>query len=298
MREEQQRTRLSQLEEIALRLRPFRRATSLADYFLYWLPVKAKPLPVQQRIWLDSFLSRLSAHLTAKRGLRAEVFLEYKTIYPDLMDLFLDLSLELLPLLGFGMKPGVPLPRIPTLEDTKLLGEGKPFNFGDYIGDFVFWFLGKDERRERESFFGYGGMTIMYLPPDPAIAAKKLPISPRLREHPVFRELFAQIDPDKVVARGKSLTDQWLKLSMDLYGRDLPKSPQMKGIRFIVPLLKSADFTRDAQERDKLSQMCEVYVRESSEDGGILLGSKTDFTEPLVQILDEMSEAGMEYPEG
>jgi len=67
-----------------------------------------------QRIWLNAFFDRLSDYLTQKASLRAEVFLQYKTVYPNLMDTFLDHSMDFVPIVGFGRKPGVPLPPIPT----------------------------------------------------------------------------------------------------------------------------------------------------------------------------------------
>src|SRR3984885_11147852 len=160
-------SRLSPLEETAQRLLPLRRAESLTDYFLYWIPVSARRVPLTQRVWLNAFLDRLSDYLVQKCEMRSEVFLQYKTVFPDLLEIFLDLSLDLIPIMGFGRKPGVPLPPIPDEEEIKKLGEGKAFVFGDYVGDFTYWFLGKDERKERESFLGYGGMTLLFPAPEP-----------------------------------------------------------------------------------------------------------------------------------
>ena len=290
--------RLSPVEEIPLKLLPLRRAERLDEYFLYWIPVSSNPVPLQQRIWLNTFLDRVSDHLTQKCGFRSEVFLQFKTVYPDLLDKFLDLSLDLVPILGFGRKPGVPLPPIPSEEEIKKLGEGKPFVFGDYVGDFSFWFLGKDERKERESFLGYGGMTILFLPPDPnRPPPKKVPITPRMREHPAFRDVFAKFNPDQVVACGQALGDKWLNRSLELYGEEIPKSQQTKHMPFIVPLLKSADFLGGLGERQKLSELCEFYVTESLDDRGVLLASGKDHQDAIIEIIEVMREEGRKYPE-
>jgi hypothetical protein len=275
-------------------LSPLVRAKQLKDYLLYWIPVRRHPMGVEERAWLSLFLERVSDYLIGRQKMRSEVFLEYKTAYASLMDPFLDLAAELIPIMGFGYKPGVPLPATPTLEDLEPLKEGK-FNVDDYVGDFIYWFLGKDERVERENFLGYGGMTIMYLAPDPASIPKKLPISPRLREHPMFKELFTRFDLDKINARAYALSDKWLRNSMELYGADIPKSPQTRGVSFIVPLLRSHDFFVEA-ERERLSKLCDFYVHESREDAGILIASHNDYEEALVEILEEMRERGLSYP--
>lgn len=290
-------SRLTPVEETAVRLLPLRRAEVLEEYFLYWIPVSSVPAPLDQRVWLKTFLDRVSDYLVKEKGLRSEVFLQYKTVYPDLLDKFLDLSLDLVPIMGFGRKPGVPLPPIPSEEEIKKLGEGKPFVFGDYVGDFSFWFLGKNERLERESFFGYGGMTLLFLPPDPKGPPKKVPITPRMREHPAFRDVFAKFDPDQVVARGQALGDPWLKRSLEIYGEEIPKSPQTKHVPYIVPLLKSANFMESADEREKLSQICEFYVTESPEDQGVLLASAADHQDAIIGIVEAMRDAEMRYPE-
>ena len=293
------RTRISPLEEVSLRLRPLRRAESLIDYFLYWIPVNSNPIPLEQRVWLNTFLDRVSECLK-KSGLRSEVFLQYKTMYPTLLDTFLDQSFELMPIMGFGLKPGVPLPKIPNLEEVKRLSEslqaGEPFDFGSYVGDFIYWFLGKNERKQRESFLGYGGLTIMFLAPDPKTAPPKLPFSPRIREHPAFKELFSHFDVDQVLATGQGLGDKWLKASKELYAASVPKSPTTKYVPFILPLLKTSDFLNTPKERESLSLLCDFYITESVGDRGVLLASKKDYQEALLEILDGMRESGMVYP--
>ncbi len=295
---EQRRTRVSSIEEIPVKLRPLRRAESLTDYYLYWIPVRTNPVPQQQRLWINTFLDGVSDYLKST-GLRSEVFLQYKTVYPDLLDTFLDQSLELMPVMGFGRKPGVPLPPVPSKEDIKQLAErlaaGGDLDFASYVGDFIYWFLGKKERKQRELFFGHGGLTMMFLAPDPNTAPPKLPFSPRIKEHPAFRELFARFDVDEVLATGQGLGDKWLKASKELYAADIPKSPITKNVPFIVPLLTSRNFLNEAKEREALCKLCEFYVTESIEDQGVLLASQKDHQDALIDILEHMRERGLDY---
>jgi len=93
------------------------------------------------------------------------------------------------------------------------------------------------------------------------------------------------------------LSDGWLKKSMEIYASELPKSPQMKGIQFVVPLLKANNFLNEPQEREKLSGLCDFYISESVEDGGILLASSKDHQDSLIEILEAMREVDMKYPE-
>ncbi len=288
-----QRPRLSSPAD----LKPLRRAEQLEDLFLYWVPVTSYPIPEGERAWLNELLDRLSSYLVEQHKLRAEVFLEYKTVYPDLLDRFLDLAFDLTPIMGFGYKPGVPLPPFPTMEDLQPFIDGKKkFNFGDYVGDYIYWFLAKEEKLQRKNFLGYGGMAILFLPPDPAAIPAKLPISPKLKEHPMFKELFTRFDMDKVNARAHALSDKWLKTSMELYAKDLPKSPQMKGVQFVVPLLKSADFFAQPENCKSLKGLCDFYVRESVPDCGVLLAAAKDQDAALAGILKDMQNDGLRYP--
>src|SRR5207248_1400426 len=148
------------------------------------------------------------------------------------------------------------------------------FDFGAYVGDYVYWFIGKNEPKQRASFFGFGGMTTLYLPPDPDAAPRKVPIPKGVREHPAVQKMLAQIDPDSVYSSAAALKDKFLKQSLELYGAELPKSPEMKGVAFVVPLLSSAHLLSSADERNKLGELCDFYISESPDDAGIILASK------------------------
>src|SRR5215472_2989319 len=229
--------RLSPLSS-SRRLLPLRRAEHLTHAFLYWIPVRSFPASCQERVWLTTFVEQLSRVLEDKFGLDSELFFQMKFVYPSLSESFLESAPELIPILGLGRRPGVGIPPIPTLEDLQPLIEGKKkFAFGDYVGDYCYWFLGKNEKKARELFLGYGGLTHIFLPSDPKRKPIKLPIPPKLREHPAFRDLFARIDPDQVVSRGRALSSDFLKRTIELYGADIPKNGQTMGIPYILPLL-------------------------------------------------------------
>ncbi len=71
-------------------LLPLKRADQLTRCALYWIPVSAFPVPSGQRAWLDVFLDRVSDLMQKAHQLRAELFLQYKIVYPALLETFLD----------------------------------------------------------------------------------------------------------------------------------------------------------------------------------------------------------------
>src|SRR5438552_3343653 len=87
-------------------LYPWQRAEELTRCFLYWLPVSGFPMQAAQRDWLMQLLDRWTDLMKLQFGLRAEVFLQYKTIHPNLMNPLLNNMLELIPIMGLGRKPG------------------------------------------------------------------------------------------------------------------------------------------------------------------------------------------------
>src|SRR5579863_2809475 len=99
-------------------LLPWRRASELTRCYLYWLPVRGFPMPAAQRDWLLQFFERWSALMKAQ-GLRAELFLQYKIVYPNLMNPLLNNMMEFVPILGLGRIPGASLPTFPSKSEIE-----------------------------------------------------------------------------------------------------------------------------------------------------------------------------------
>jgi hypothetical protein len=279
-------------------LLPLVRARQLTLCLLYWIPVSGLPVPHRERRWLNALLDRLSLLLAKKHGLRPEVFLQYKTLVPDLRERFIDQALELRPLMGFAQRPGQEIPPTPTIEDLKGMFEGgEKYDIGKFVGDFCYWFVRKNEGPQREQFFGHGGMTILYLPPDPKTKVASLRIPKWVREHPSFGDLFKLFDPDQVVAGAHALGDEFRRKSVELYAEELKKNIQLKGIPFVIPWLSTRDFfDRPQDESKKWFELFDVYVNESPSDKGILIASKVDIEEDLIGILKEMKDEELIYP--
>jgi hypothetical protein len=287
-------------------LLPWRRASQLTRCCLYWLPVSAFPMPGSQRLWLMEFLDRWGALMGEQFSLRAEVFLQFKTVYPDLMPDLLDNMMELIPVMGLGIKPGTVLPVLPSKNEVegmmkdmfKTLQQDKPLHMPDstkYMPDYAYWFVDKSERKQRELFFGHGGLGIAFLRPDPKTVPLPLPLTPAQKQKLPFLQ---QIDMDKSWAQAHSLRDGFLPKSKEFFSAGLEKEPQMKGIPFIFPVLDSADFFSQPPEViEKCFQLFEVYIRESPADKGILLAFTGDLEEKLIELVRVMKDQKLIYPE-
>lgn len=301
---ENARQRMTPIDRSA-ELLPWRRAHELTRCFLYWLPVSTFPIGTRQRAWLMEFLGRWIA-LMKKRGLRAELFLQYKTVHPDLVKPLLNNMMELLPIMGLGRKPGSMLPEFPSKDDVskstkemfETLKRGDPVELPDvkkHMPDYSYWFVDKSEKQQRELFFGHGGMTFTFLKPDPKTTLPPLMISEAQRKKlPVLQ----RINIDKLYAQGASLADGFLAKSKEFFSSGLEDEPQLKGIPFILPLLDSADyFSQPPEVVEKALELFEVYIRESPADKGLLLAFKENLEEELIALLKQMKEEKLVYGE-
>jgi hypothetical protein len=154
--------------------------------------------------------------------------------------------------------------------------------------------LEKSEKQQRELFFGKGGLSIIFLKPDPNTQAPPAPISAVQEEKlPMLRHV------NKSIAQAYSLKDTFLPKSKEFFGVGLADEPQMKGIPFVLPLLDSSDFfSQPSEVIAQCFQLFDVYLRESPSDRGILLATKPDFEQLLIDLTKQMKDEGKEYPEG
>ena len=281
-------------------IKPFRRAVDLEHCGLYWLPVGSFPVPAAERTWLMEFLDRWGEAMRRQCELRIEQFLSLRAISPLLTTAFTRSSQEFKPIPGMGWRAVARPAKQLTAEEVEALQQGtKKFKFSEYVDDQCYWFLNKAERKQREQFFGHGGMTTLYMKPDSKTQAPPLPISTsKLRASPVYGAVFAKLDLDGMLGGAWALQDSFLPKSRKLFAEINPADEQLQKARFVVPLLKTRDFfERPAEDCERWFELFDAYLTESPEDQGILLASKNDIDEILVSVVERMTSDGLNYPE-
>ena len=276
-------------------LLPLRRAVEMRRCCLYWVPASF-PIPAGQRQWWLQFLDRLAKLADSRLGLRAETFLQVKPAAEEpLSSLVLNNMEEFLPMSGLSRRPGSTPPAPDLKKDVEDLQAGrKKYNIDDYVTDFVYWFVDKSGAKQREALFGHGAMSILFLKPDPQTKPPEIPNIRAVRENPGFQGK----DLNRMAAQAYSLKDGWLAKSRVLIGADLAEHPHYRKIPFMIPLLGSRDFfARTEEEVKKWFELFDIYLGESPGDKGIVMASSIDFEKDLLELLQEMREAGLSYPE-
>ncbi len=293
----ERRTRLEEHDESA-RFRPWQRAWQLGTCQLYWMPVQAYPVPFRQRQWLLRFAEVLSAHLAEKHAITPEIFLQMKTIYPHLRDTFIKTSREFHPIFGLGRYPARALPPIPDEQYAEDLGKGRiQYDHKSLQPDYSYWFLTKKPSEQAQNFLGYGGLTMLFfVPADPEMPRPAKPNMACVRD-PKMRALIESTDLDAMMKPLQSLQAPFLKRSKEMFAADLVEDPQYPGLLFALPLLGSREFfAADEETVGEWFSLFDVYLRESPEDGGVLLATQKDFEEDLAKVLEIVRTEGLEYP--
>lgn len=311
----EKRRRLAPADELALQ--PWRRAAELTRCALYWIGVQTIPIPSGQRAWLLSFIARLTKYLQEKSGLRHELFVQVNALNPSLRDMFASRSIDWMPITGLSRAPNAPIPPPPSDADIKALQEGrKKFDANEFMPDYSYWLLDRSFHPQMEALFGAGATTILFMKPDAKADAPKLAVPKELFENPLFagadpnsvfplpsfmREnpLLRQLNVENKINAAFKLQDEFLAKSKTIFGAGLEDSPHYRGFTFIIPDLQSKDFFQQPEEDvKKWFGVFDVYLHETTADQGILLAAWEDMDGPLIEIIQDMKEEGLQYPVG
>jgi hypothetical protein len=287
------------LEERRHRLRPLRKAEQLTRCHLYWLPVDFPAKP-QQRQWLLAFFEAFSQMAHQELGLQPQLFLQMKTVYPDLLDGFIKTAPEFNPLFGLSRRPEARIPPLPDMRYVEQLQKGhREFKFGDQMADYCYWFVARQEQKQRQMFLGYGGLTTIFIRPDPgATPPPPSSIPPGVKRSPIFEPILKQWNLEQGRQVAFALKSEFLKKSKEFFGRGLEDDPQFPGFLYVLPLLSTRDFfDQPDEEAAHWFELFDLYVNESAPDKGIVLASKEDSDEKLAAILEKLKHQGMRYPE-
>lgn len=317
------------------RLLPWRYAESLTTCSLFWIPVKFDTVPEGQKEWLITFLSKLSRQLEQTHQLHSEHFMEMQTIDGNeaVRKQFLNSMLKETPLTGVSRRPLQPEPAVPSTEDIEAFAKKKrPYQPYDYMPTTSYWFLDRNDVQIRQSYLGYGGMTILYrkqepenenhsfalTPPVPIMIPKFLRADAHLmqllegfdlrnptqmpaflKNHPGMKQMFSTMDVDKVQEKGNKLLSSFRDQSKQAFGKDMQHDLQFEALPFILPRLSSQDFfVHTAIEISSWFEVFDIYLAEIPQDEGIVMACKDNQIELVAAIVEEMREEGYRYWEG
>ena len=277
---------------------PWRKAKSLSKCNLYWLPSDF-PAPSQQRHWQLTFFELLSEKLEAAKGLQTQLFLQMKTVYPELLDPFLKTSIEFNPFFGLSRRPQAQLPPLPDMNYVEDLQKGvQKYKFGDKMPDYCYWFVRRQRQQQRDLFLGFGGMTALYTKADPNTVPPPTPkIPPGVKRSPIFKDVLEQWKPEEDSKTAFALKSSFLKKSKELFGVGLEQDPQYPALLFIVPTFNSKDFFHQTEEHLQASfDLFEIYVNESVDDHGVVLAFREEYEPVLLEVLEAMRLKNLWYP--
>jgi len=277
---------------------PFRPADSLTPCELYWLP-SSFPATDGQRRWTLRFLSLLTNRLAPDGEMVRELFIEKDALYPDRQDVFIQTALDFNPVIGFSRKPDAPLPSIPRTEDIEAIRrQEKPFTLKPFLRGICYWFLHKDPQRQLELFWGFGGMTMLLVKPDPAAKAPTIEIPPGILKHPAFKSALEQVDLKNMLNAASSVQSGFLKKSKEYFGRGWEQRVEYRGLLYVLPRWSSQDFFQLPEEEVKhLFEICELFVTESPVDRGVLVASAKPIRPLVHQVVTDLREAGVIFPD-
>jgi hypothetical protein len=272
---------------------PFHRSEKIQTIAAYWIGGFPYPMPFRVRQWFLAFITLLKTTL-AERNLRQENFLRFRVVAEEQTERFLQTSMEYEPLAGFAIPPDGDIVKPPTTEDIEKAIKNGGFKLSDWVGDYTYWFLKKQDERQRQDFFGIGGMMLLWLKPDEATKPPEMNMPAPAQAY--FDE--NGHDMNAVLEGLYALQDGFLAKSKAVFGQSIANDPSYAGIPFVLPLLQARHFMEASPET--LASWFEVfdgYLIESREDSGVLLAiADPGFDVVLRSILEKLREEGVEWP--
>jgi len=290
-----------------------------------------------QREWLSIFLERWFALLTSKHELGEECFMHLETLQKEkkLSDEYYANLLRERPVIGRSISSLEETPKGPLTDDEiNLLTKRKvEYDYHAMSASRVCWFRGGDTAALRATYMGFGGMTILLMPQSEEnqesvkqlgqlISRFKLPAflrtdarlvalvegldpqnplkpPPFIRNHPAMTNLNAVVGSEKRDPQSHMRRVMFGLKTKEMFGGSLKTDPAYAGIPFLLPKFSSAEIFRSTiEERAHWFQLFDVYLRESPEDGGVLLLTKYEFLSEIVEVLASLRRDGYTYWEG
>jgi hypothetical protein len=323
------------IRETSKQLLPWRWAEALKSCHLFWIPARLGSIPSSQREWLLVFFANLADRLESENQLRGELFMSSRTIHENesLKSIYLNAVLSDVPLAGQSRRTQKREQAIPVPKDIDDMAKGKkqyvPY---DYVPETAYWFLSREHRELRERYLGYGGLSMLYRKPDdnsappaaswpahvPLIIPKFLRRDPNmsalleefdlkamnkvpafLRNQPGMKPVFSTLKADKLQERAESLQSSFGAKSKEIFGDGMPRDLTFEGLPFLLPQFTTQDFFASTEAKIRnWFEVFDIYIRESPEDQGVILGCKDNLTSTIAGIIKQMRNDGYHYWEG
>lgn len=280
-----------------LPIAPFRKAEELTVCELYWLPASV-PATEGQRRWTLQFLAKFVERVASESKVKPELFVEWDAIYPDRHDAFVQTAIDSNPLIGFSRAPGGAIPSIPDNDSIEAIRkQEKPFAVKPFVKGVCYWFVKKDFQKQMDLFWGFGGMTVLLVKPDPAAKLPEVVIPPGVKKSPAFQSMTQQNEIPGMLEMAASFRSAFLKKSKEYFGKGWEERAEYRGLLYVLPKWSSQNFfALEGEEVAQLFDVCEIYIAESPLDSGVLLASGKPIRPILHEIVQELQDAGVVFP--
>lgn len=272
-------------------LKPWVRAESLTRCSLYWAGVASTPLRQAEQEWFVAFLMAFIGACKGQ-GWMPCFFLDVETIERFCQDRFLAESIEFRAFPAFGRVPWGPLPQpIPVEETDAIRKQEKPFLLSNYLKGYVQWFRRFQPEKVLPFYFGFGGATMLFVPPDPATAPPLPDFSPGVKKSPLLRDAFAAGDPIEEMRTLLLLKHKSFAALKAAFSKGAEDHTALKSMPLLIPRLRSQDFfSLESEVLDALFEASPVYLAESPEDRGILIASAKPIDEVIATLAGAVHE--------
>lgn len=279
------------MSEAAENLKPWVRAESLTRCALYWAGVSSAPLRQSEREWFLAFL-QVFVRTCKEQGWMPCFFLDVETIERYCQDRFLAESIEYRVFPAYTRTPWGPLPQpIPQEETDAIRKMEKPFVLSTYLRGYAQWFRRFQPEKVLPAYFGFGGSTMLFVPPDPAAAPPLPDFSPGVKKSPLLKDAFAAGDPIEEMKTLLLLKHKAFAALKAAFSKGVENHTGLKSMPLLIPRLRSQDFfSLEPEILDALFEASPVYLAESPEDRGILIASAKPIDEVLATLVAGVNE--------
>jgi hypothetical protein len=155
----------------------------------------------------------------------------------------------------------------------------------------VQWFRRFQPEKHLPAYFGFGGSTLLFVPPDPATTPPLPDFSPGVKKSPLLKDAFAAGDPIEEMKTLLLLKHKAFAALKAAFSKGVEEHTGLKSMPLLIPRLRSQDFfSLEAEVLDVLFEASPIYMAESPEDRGILIASAKPIDEVIAALAGAVNE--------